>query len=229
MSRRVCSNCSGWATAGSYSTSACSCVRLTATLSTPGSRPSAFSIVPVHREQWRPPIRARIFRRSGLAEGSSLHGLNVVAAERLIDFSAILALGRYRGHGTSAAALGFRLAPHDPKAGPLDRVDEAIFLNGLRVVEHASLPLAERHRCHPHSGFLFDKALDGARAGIAVHAFDFEYGGFHPLLRSSRSPAAASSKSDAGQRLILGASSQVKWSRAATGVYRRQALSFFCS
>src|SRR6266542_1919571 len=91
MSRRVCRNCSGRATAGSYSTSACSCVRLTATLSTPGNRPSAFSIVPVHREQWRPPIRARTFRRLGLADGSSLHRLDVkvVAADILIDFSTL--------------------------------------------------------------------------------------------------------------------------------------------
>lgn len=39
------------ATAGSYSTRACSCVRLTATLSMPGIRPRAFSIVPVQSEQ----------------------------------------------------------------------------------------------------------------------------------------------------------------------------------
>src|SRR6516164_9851592 len=77
MSRRVCRNCSGRATAGSYSTSACSCVRLTATLSTPGNRPSAFSMVPVPREQRRPPMRARIFRRFALVDGSSLHGLKL--------------------------------------------------------------------------------------------------------------------------------------------------------
>src|SRR5262249_1899219 len=55
----------------------CSCVRLTATLSTPGSRPRAFSMVPVQSEQCSPPIRARIFRRFGLVDGSSLHGSNV--------------------------------------------------------------------------------------------------------------------------------------------------------
>src|SRR5262249_17052354 len=84
-----CRNCSGRATAGSYSTSACSCVRLTATLSTPGNRPSAFSIVPVQREQWSPPIRARIFRRLALADGSSLHGLKLeaVCVAILIAFS----------------------------------------------------------------------------------------------------------------------------------------------
>src|SRR5215472_15380110 len=89
MSRRVCRYCSGRATAGSYSTNACSCVRLTATLSTPGNRPSAFSIVPVQREQWRPPMRARIFRRFALADGSSLHSSNAEAAvaEPVIEVS----------------------------------------------------------------------------------------------------------------------------------------------
>src|SRR5260221_3729860 len=79
MSRRVCSKSSGRATAGSYSTSACSCVRLTATWSTPGIRLSSFSRVPVQSEQWRPPIRARIFLRPGRVEGSSLQGWTVDA------------------------------------------------------------------------------------------------------------------------------------------------------
>src|SRR6266540_1988315 len=72
MSLSVCSRSSARATLGSYSISACSCVKLTATLSTPGRLLSAFSIVPVHNEQCSPPIRARIRRRPGSLEGSSL-------------------------------------------------------------------------------------------------------------------------------------------------------------
>src|SRR5260221_14313774 len=132
MSRSDCRNCSGRATTGSYSTSACSCVRLTATLSTPGSRPSAFSMVPVQSEQWRPPIRARILRRSGRVEGSSLQGwkAEMVAAELVIGFSHLVAFTQ-------------RFASHNPKAWPLDRIDEAALLNGLRVIEDASSTFAE--------------------------------------------------------------------------------------
>ncbi len=74
MPRRDLRRSSGLAIAGSYSTSACSCVRLTATLSTPGTRPSAFSIVPGHNEQCSPPMRARILFRPGLGAGSSIQG-----------------------------------------------------------------------------------------------------------------------------------------------------------
>src|SRR5216683_3146365 len=82
MSRNVCSKRSGRATAGSYSTSACSCVRLTATLSTPGMRPRAFSMVPVHSEQCRPPILARIFFRSGRLVGSSVQAMALLMVRR---------------------------------------------------------------------------------------------------------------------------------------------------
>src|SRR6266849_6456208 len=77
MCLSVCSRSSACATLGSYSISACSCVKLTATLSTPGRLPSAFSIVPVHNEQCSPPIRARIRRRPGTFEGSSLQKCGV--------------------------------------------------------------------------------------------------------------------------------------------------------
>src|SRR5579884_2315084 len=87
ISRSVPSSCSGRTSAGSYSTSACSWVRLTATRSTPGRRPSAFSIVPVHSEQWSPPIRARICFRPGRLEGSSLHRRSSVADDALMTRS----------------------------------------------------------------------------------------------------------------------------------------------
>src|SRR5713101_7218769 len=184
MSRRVCSNWSGRAMAGSYSSNACSCVRLTATLSTPGNRPSAFSMVPVQREQWRPPIRARTFRRSGLPDGSSLHGVNAeaVSVTILIELSVL----HWCRACIRALLVACRFASYDPKAGLLDRLDEPIFLNRLWIVEHASGPLAERNRRHPHAGLFFNDALDRARAGVAVHAFDLKYRGFHPILRWSR-------------------------------------------
>src|SRR6266849_3872287 len=69
MSRSVSKNSSGRITVGLYSTSACSCVRLTATFSTPGSRPRAFSSVPVQSEQCSPPILAR--KRACLGSNSS--------------------------------------------------------------------------------------------------------------------------------------------------------------
>ena len=72
MSFSVWSKSSARATFGSYSINACSWVRLTATLSTPGRLPSAFSIVPVHSEQCSPPMRARMRRRPGKLDGSSL-------------------------------------------------------------------------------------------------------------------------------------------------------------
>src|SRR5260370_14696323 len=68
--------------------SACSWVRLTATLSTPGRLPSAFSIVPVHNEQCSPPMWARIRRRPGSLDGSSLQkcGAASTAVAALIIF-----------------------------------------------------------------------------------------------------------------------------------------------
>ena len=65
---------------GSYSTRACSWVRLTATLETPGLRPRAFSSVPVHSEQCRPPMRARNRARpSAPTVSSSQAGVSVGA------------------------------------------------------------------------------------------------------------------------------------------------------
>src|SRR3546814_2855093 len=68
MSRRTWRRTSGFTTCGSNSTSACSWVRLTATVSTPFWRPSAFSMVPVQREQCSPPMRARMRARPGRSE-----------------------------------------------------------------------------------------------------------------------------------------------------------------
>src|SRR3989442_15325655 len=74
----------GVTTAGSNSTSACSCVRLTATLWTPGNRPSAFSIVPVQSEQCSPLILARNRDRPPGARPSStqygLYGVDAVGS-----------------------------------------------------------------------------------------------------------------------------------------------------
>src|SRR6266545_3100981 len=130
MSRRVCNKTSGRATCGSYSTRACSWVRLTATLSTPGIRPSAFSMVPVQSEQCRPPIRARIFRRSGLAEGSSLQRLNVeaVAVEAVISVTGRCCRVEKVG---AVNRLLHLFASYDPKAWLLDRVNEVLFIDRL--------------------------------------------------------------------------------------------------
>ena len=54
-----------------------------------------------------------------------------------------LASGSFQSAGTSAAGFAYRFAPYDPKAGLLDCIDKAIFLNGLRVVEHAREPFTE--------------------------------------------------------------------------------------
>src|SRR5215467_4227712 len=188
MSRRVCRNCSGRATAGSYSTSACSCVRLTATLSTPGNRPSAFSIVPVQSEQWRPPMRARIFRRFALADGSSLHGVKpeAVCVATFIAFSMRRLPRRLHCHTGLAGAFARRLAADDPKTRLLNYVHKMVFLNRPRVIKHASQPFAERHGRHPHARLFFDETLDGVRARIAVHAFNSEDRCFHPILRSTQ-------------------------------------------
>src|SRR6516164_11506935 len=133
MSRSVCRNCSGRATAGSYSTSACSWVRLTATLSTPGIRPRAFSIVPVQREQCNPPMRARIFLRFGLTEGSSVHGVKVeaVADAMFIVFPRIVLRSQ---HGVRAASAWVIVAADHAKAGLLNQIDQPTFLTGLRIV-----------------------------------------------------------------------------------------------
>src|SRR5712692_6716880 len=153
MSRRVCSNWSGRAMAGSYSTNACSCVRLTATLSTPDIRPSAFSMVPVQSEQWRPPIRARIFMRSGLADGSSLHGrkLDEVVVAMLIAFIPL------RPNTTSSSRSIWLLLSDHAKAGFLDRGDETILSDGLWVKKDTRLTFIERHGSHPHARLFFDQ------------------------------------------------------------------------
>src|SRR5713101_1876916 len=112
MSRRICSKRSGRATAGSYSTSACSCVRLTATLSTPGMRPRAFSMVPVHSEQCRPPILARIVFRSGRLVGSSVQAM------------AVLMVRRYTPRALRRTAHRFRTsAPDQTSRAPVPRGD----------------------------------------------------------------------------------------------------------
>ena len=95
MSFSVFSKSSARATLGSNSISACSWVKLTATLSTPGRLPSAFSIVPVHNEQCSPPIWARIRRRPGILEGSSLQewgAVSMVAATFINDDSISIVL-----------------------------------------------------------------------------------------------------------------------------------------
>src|SRR5262249_56202166 len=64
-------------------------VRFRGSVARRGNRPSGFSIGAVHSEQWRPPMRARIFRRLAVAEVSSLHGLKAeaVCVATLIAFS----------------------------------------------------------------------------------------------------------------------------------------------
>src|SRR3546814_9137947 len=89
---------------GSYSMSACSWVRLTATLSTPFCRPGAFSIVPVHSEQCSPPRRARIRDRPGRAEGSSLQSSGALSAVVVAVMTKILSVcRRSRGNGREQA------------------------------------------------------------------------------------------------------------------------------
>src|SRR5712692_3488587 len=86
----------------------------------------------------------------------------------------------------SAGASVYCLARDDLKTGLLDRIDQAVFRNGLRVVEHAREPVTERHGCHPNAVLLFHETPNGVCAGVAVHAFNSEYGGFHPTLPSYR-------------------------------------------
>jgi hypothetical protein len=112
-------------------------------LSTPGIRPRAFSIVPVQSEQCRPPILARIFLRSGLAEGSSLQRSNIdaVAVEAVIEISEKLLPGIRRESDVGRSHRLF--ASHDPKTpGLLDRVDKLLFLDRFWIEEHAGLPVA---------------------------------------------------------------------------------------
>src|SRR5579884_4143638 len=154
MSLRVLRTWSGRATCGSYSTSACSWVRLTATLSTPGRRPKAFSIVPVHSEQCSPPMRARIFLRPGRLDGSSLHSRSA----------------------RSGAAAG------DAEARPLDRGNEAVFARGRRVIKDARLAAREGHGNALYPGLAPDERLDRLSAAVAVHALDFQDQGFHSAL-----------------------------------------------
>jgi hypothetical protein len=143
-------------------------------------------MVPVQSEQCSPPIRARIFLRSGLADGSSLHGSNAeaVAIDNVIENLRLsLVLAAEQNRRPSAGALAYRGAPNNPKARPLDRVNEVLFLHGLRIVKHTRLPIAKRDGCHPHSGLLFNEGFDGVSAAIAAHTFDFEDGSLHSMLR----------------------------------------------
>src|SRR3989442_6446307 len=71
----------GVTAAGSNSTSARSCARLTATLWTPGRRPSAFSIVPVQSEQCSPLILARNRERPlGVRPSSTQYGVDALGS-----------------------------------------------------------------------------------------------------------------------------------------------------
>ena len=121
MSRRVPSSASGRTTAGSYSISACSCVRLTLTLSTPAWRPRAFSMVPVQSEQCSPPMRARMRARSDRLAGSSLHRGAPAASDVADDMD--------------APSAGVRR--DDVVTGLLDRDRQTIQVGRFRVVEDA--------------------------------------------------------------------------------------------
>src|SRR5258708_22104399 len=131
MSRRVCSNCSGRATAGSYSISACSWVKLTATLSTPGRLPSAFSIVPVHNEQCSPPMCARIRRRPGSFEGSSLQKPRAVST--VVAVLIILALFLFAlAHATPCSQV-------QGQGGKMDGRTPLLSTHALCLVNHAPI------------------------------------------------------------------------------------------
>src|SRR6266851_8574226 len=108
-------------------------------------------------------MRARILRRSGRLDGSSLQG--------------------WKGDGAVAAMLissSVRpVASDDAESRLLNRRDQAPFCDGLGLVKDACLALAEGDRGDLHASQLFDKPLDGVGAVVAVHAFDFERRGFH--------------------------------------------------
>jgi len=76
-------------------------------------------------------------------------------------------------------------ASYNPKAGLLDRVDNVLFLDRFRIEEYAGLLVAVGDGRHLHPGFFFDERLDRICAGVAVHAFDFEYCGFHLMLSAN--------------------------------------------
>src|SRR6266849_4877468 len=137
MCLSVWSRSSACATLGSYSISACSCVKLTATLSTPGRRPSACSIVPVHNEQCSPPIRARMRRRPGRLEGSSLQrrGADSTVVAVLIGHLCWLQQREEHAHVVAAyeeqrdSAHGLdtsapRAQPREPRHGPCEQPDQ---------------------------------------------------------------------------------------------------------
>src|SRR5262249_11866353 len=88
----------------------------------------------------------------------------------------------------SPARFAYRFTTYHPKTRLLNRVDEALLLHELRIVEHTSLPIIERHGCHPYAGLLFNEALDCICAGVAVHALNFEDRSFHPMLPSLHGP-----------------------------------------
>src|SRR5262245_65461359 len=60
----------------------------------------------------------------------------------------------------SPGRFAHHFATYHPKARLLNRIDEALLLHELRIVEHTSLPIIERHGCHPYAGLLFNEALD---------------------------------------------------------------------
>ena len=90
-------------------------------------------------------MRARIFRRFALADGSSLHGLKVevLCVATFIAFSMARLVSRSLGRTGLAGAFACRFAAHDAKPWLLNRIHEAVFPNSLRIVEHASQPFAE--------------------------------------------------------------------------------------
>src|SRR5579875_1704 len=138
MSLSVCSRSSARATLGSYSISACSWVKLTATLSTPGRLPSAFSIVPVHNEQCSPPIRARIRRRPGSLEGSSLQ-------KRGADSMLAAVLTRippYQWQGLSQGSPGHRIPFHSHKMNLIPTIGSKKSFGPRRA-----LPVLVPHGC----------------------------------------------------------------------------------
>src|SRR5262249_14908943 len=142
-------------------------------------------MVPVQSEQWSPPIRARIFLRFGLVDGSSLHGSNAESPVIEIVIERSMRGSRHsEDRRRSPGRFAYRFATCHPKARLLNRIDEALLLHELRIVEHTSLPIIERHGCHPYAGLLFNEALDCICARVAVHALNFEDRSFHSMLPS---------------------------------------------
>src|SRR5260370_9218966 len=115
-------------------------------------------------------MRARIFRRSGRLDGSSLQGWKA-------DGAVVVTLIYASAHRTPSL-----LPPYDAEARLLDNGDEAIFADGLRVIENAGLTLSEGDRRHLHTRLFLHDCFDRVGAVVAVHAFDFECGGLHRMI-----------------------------------------------